>query len=107
MARSAAEQANIAFNGGTDFGNNIAGTLTVTGSTLSNGFSGGLDVQADAGIVTDATISNDSVTNPGAGPTGRDQHRRHRQRLDDRSASLNATISNNDDLAAPPQAESR
>jgi hypothetical protein len=63
-------EANIAFNGGTGTGNNIAGTLTVTGSTLTNGFSAGLDVQSDAGKVTNATISNNVVTNPGSGTAG-------------------------------------
>ena len=46
-------QSNIAFNGsGTGFGNNIAGTLTITGSTLSSGFYSALDVQSDNGTVT-------------------------------------------------------
>jgi hypothetical protein len=54
----------------TQNGDNINGTLTVTGSVLSNGFSAGLDVQSDSGTVTNANISNNSVSNPGAGTAG-------------------------------------
>jgi hypothetical protein len=68
--------ANIAFNS-TSFtgaqtknGNNISGTLTVTNSVLSNGFSAGLDIQSDAGTVTNANVSNNTVSNPGSGGSG-------------------------------------
>jgi hypothetical protein len=68
--------ANIAFNS-TSFtgaqtknGNNINGTLTITGNVLSNGFSAGLDIQSDAGTVTNANVSNNTVSNPGAGTAG-------------------------------------
>ncbi|MDO8361253.1 MAG: Ig-like domain-containing protein, partial [Actinomycetota bacterium] len=63
-------EANIAFNNGTGLGNNIAGTLTITGSTFTNGFSAGIDVQSDAGTVSNAIISNNTVTGPGAGTAG-------------------------------------
>jgi hypothetical protein len=68
--------ANIAFNSTsfvgaqTKTGNNISGTLAVTNSVLSNGFSAGLDIQSDAGTVTNANISNNTVSNPGAGGSG-------------------------------------
>jgi hypothetical protein len=68
--------ANIAFNSTsftgaqTQNGNNISGTLTITGSVLSNGFAAGLDVQSDAGTVTNANVSNNSVSNTGVGTAG-------------------------------------
>jgi hypothetical protein len=56
----------IAFNGnGSMFGNNIAGTLTVTNNTITNPFYSGVDVQADNGTVTLATVSGNSIGNPG------------------------------------------
>ncbi|MEI7769108.1 MAG: Ig-like domain-containing protein [Chloroflexales bacterium] len=56
-------ESNIAFNGsGTSVGNNINGTLTVTGNTLTNAYYSGLDVQSDNGSVTNATISNNTIT---------------------------------------------
>lgn len=63
-------EANIAFNNGTGLGNNIAGTLTVTRSTLTNGFSAGIDVKSDNGTVSNATITNNTITNPGSGTAG-------------------------------------
>ncbi len=40
----------IAFNGtNSGLGNNIAGTLTVTGNTITNSFYSGLDIQSDNG----------------------------------------------------------
>src|SRR5262249_39322159 len=53
--------ANIAFNttnfagAQTQNGNNIQGILMVQGSTLRNGFAAGLDIQADAGTISNAT----------------------------------------------------
>jgi hypothetical protein len=63
-------ESNIAFNGfiasppsiGT--GSNIAGTLTVTGSTLNNAYYGGVDVQANNGTVSNATITGNTFTSP-------------------------------------------
>lgn len=52
---------NIAFNTPNN-GKNITGTLTVTGSTLTNAYYSGLDVQAGDGIVTNANVSNNTVT---------------------------------------------
>ncbi|HEV7474907.1 MAG TPA: DUF4214 domain-containing protein [Pyrinomonadaceae bacterium] len=58
----------IAFNGnGTGLGNNIAGTLTITGNTLTNSFYSGVDVQADNGTVSNANISNNTITNTNQG----------------------------------------
>src|SRR5262249_33765950 len=60
--------ANIAFNttnfvgAQTQNGNNINGTLTLTGSSLTNGFSAGLDIQCDNGILTNANVSNNTVS---------------------------------------------
>jgi VCBS repeat-containing protein len=56
----------IAFNGSNSgLGNNIAGTLTVTGNTFTNPFYSALDVQSDNGTVTSANLSNNTITNPG------------------------------------------
>jgi len=65
-AGNAGFESAIAFNGtGTQVGNNISGTLTVTGNTFTNPFRSGLDVQSDNGTVTNATVSNNTITNPG------------------------------------------
>ncbi|TPJ79051.1 right-handed parallel beta-helix repeat-containing protein [Mesorhizobium sp. B2-6-2] len=65
-AGNAGFESAIAFNGsGSGLGNNIAGTLTVTGNTFTNAFYSGLDVQSDNGTVTNANISNNTITNPG------------------------------------------
>ena len=59
-------QSAIAFNGSlSGLGNNINGTLTVTGNTFTNPHYSGLDVQSDNGTVTSANVSNNTVTNPG------------------------------------------
>jgi len=59
-------ESNIAFNGtGSQAGNNIAGTLTVTGNTLTNAFYSALDIQSDNGTVTNANISDNTITNTG------------------------------------------
>jgi Bacterial Ig domain len=58
----------ISFNGnGTGLGNNIAGTLTITGNTLTNAYYSGVDVQGDNGTVTNANISNNTITNTTVG----------------------------------------
>ncbi len=49
-------------NSGTNVGNNIAGTLTVTGSTLTNMFTSGIEVQSDNGTVTNAVITGNTIT---------------------------------------------
>ena len=55
-------ESNIAFNTSPATANNIAGTLTVTGSTLTNAYYSGLDVQSGAGTISDATVSNNTIT---------------------------------------------
>lgn len=65
-AGNAGFESAIAFNGsGSGLGNNINGTLTVTGNTFTNAFYSGLDVQSDNGTVTNANISNNTISNPG------------------------------------------
>ena len=68
-AGNANAESAIAFNGdplgSSGSGNNINGTLTVTGNTITNPFYSGLDVQCDNGTVTNANVSNNTVTNPG------------------------------------------
>ncbi len=59
-------QSAIAFDGsGSELGNNIAGTLTVTGNTFTSPHYAGLDVQSDNGTVTSANVSNNTITSPG------------------------------------------
>jgi len=55
-------ESNIAFNSSPTTANNIAGTLTVTGSTLTNAWYSGLDVQSGAGTISNATVSNNMIT---------------------------------------------
>jgi hypothetical protein len=56
----------LAFDGvTTGLGNNITGTVTVTGNTFTNPFYAGLDIQSDAGTVSNATVSNNVISNPG------------------------------------------
>jgi hypothetical protein len=65
-AGNAGYESAIALNGsGSGLGNNINGTLTVTGNTFINPYYSGLDAQSDAGTVTVADISNNVITNPG------------------------------------------
>ncbi len=59
----------IAFNGenaALGLGNNVDGTLTVTGSTFLNSFYAALDVRGDDGTVTTANVSGNTITNPGS-----------------------------------------
>ena len=56
---NAVGEGNIAFNSG---GNNLSGTLTLTGSTLTNGFDSGLEVENNAGTISNAVIQNNTVT---------------------------------------------
>jgi hypothetical protein len=61
-AGDANEESNIAFNTNKTTANNIAGTLTITGNTLTNSFYSGVDVQSGDGTVTNANISNNTIT---------------------------------------------
>ena len=59
-------QSAIAFNGSlSGTGNNITGTLTVTGNTFTNPHYSGLDVQSNAGNVFNVNVSNNTITTPG------------------------------------------
>ena len=53
---------NIAFNNNTLLGNNINGTLTVTGSTLSNAYYSGLSVYNDSGTIANAVITGNTIS---------------------------------------------
>ncbi len=69
-AGNASFKSAIGFNGGAvspGFGNNINGTLTVTGNTFTNPFYSAVEIQSDNGTVTVADISNNTITNPGFG----------------------------------------
>jgi hypothetical protein len=61
-AGDAGEESAVAFNANKTTANNISGTLTVTGNTLTNSFYSALDVQAADGTVTNANVSNNTVT---------------------------------------------
>jgi hypothetical protein len=60
---NAVGHSNIAFNGsGSLTGNNLNGTLTVTGSTLTNAFDHGIHIEGDNGTISLATITNNTIT---------------------------------------------
>jgi hypothetical protein len=65
-----AETSNIAFNttaAGTE--NNISGTLTITGNTLTNAYYHGIDIFNFNGTISDANISNNTITSSVQGGT--------------------------------------
>lgn len=55
-------ESNIALNTSPTTARNISGTLTITGNTLLNAFYSGLDIQAGDGLITNANISNNTIT---------------------------------------------
>jgi VCBS repeat-containing protein len=58
-------ESNIGFNhsaSGNGLGNNISGTLTITGNTLTNAYFSGVDLEGSAGTITNANISNNTIT---------------------------------------------
>ena len=59
VSGDAAGESNIAFKSST---NNINGTLTVTGSTLTNAFDSGIDVSNSNGTISDAVITGNTIT---------------------------------------------
>ena len=64
---SGSGDSNIAFNNGEFSGNtgvnkNIFGTLTITGNTLNTAFYSGLDVYQFDGTISNANVSNNSLT---------------------------------------------
>ncbi|HJQ26446.1 MAG TPA: Ig-like domain-containing protein, partial [Blastocatellia bacterium] len=54
----------------TQNGNNINGTMTITGCTMTNGFLAGVDIECDNGTITNANVSNNTINNPGSGGAG-------------------------------------
>ncbi len=67
-AGDASPESAIGFNGvgaTPGLGDNINGTLTVTGSSFTNSFSSDIDIQSNNGVVTNANVSNNTFTNPG------------------------------------------
>ena len=57
-----AQDSNIGFNLPTSGSANIAGTLTVSGSTLDNSFYHGVTVRQDRGVITNLNISSNAFT---------------------------------------------
>jgi hypothetical protein len=70
LAGNAAGEGAITFNnnGAPLVGNNISGTVTVLRNILSNPFDDAIDIESNAGAVTDAQISNNTISN--TGPSG-------------------------------------
>jgi hypothetical protein len=65
------DQSNIAFNnnqGGTE--KNITGTITITGSTLTNAYYHGIDIFNYDGTLSDVEISNNTITSGTTTGTG-------------------------------------
>jgi large repetitive protein len=60
----ALDSANIAFNtgGASSTTVNVSGTVTLTGSTLTNSYYHGLDIQQGAGTISNINVSNDTFT---------------------------------------------
>jgi Big-like domain-containing protein len=67
-----AETANIAFNttaAGTE--NNLSGTVTITGNSLTNAFYHGVDIFNFNGTISDAVISNNTITSTNSTATSK------------------------------------
>ena len=61
-------ESNIAFtNAGSTLGNNLSGTLSITNSTLTNAFYGGIDIGNSSGTITDAVITGNTITSSTSG----------------------------------------
>ena len=67
---SGAGESNIAFNVDTA-ASNVSGVLTVTGSTLTNGFTHGVAVDNGAGTLSNVTISGNTVTSATSAATSK------------------------------------
>ncbi len=68
----AAEASNIAFNttaAGTE--NNLSGTVTITGNTLTNAYYHGVDIFNFSGTIADATISGNTITSTNSTATSK------------------------------------
>ncbi len=68
----AAERSNIAFNdtaAGTE--NNLSGTVTITGNTLTNAYYHGVDIFNFNGTIADATISSNTITSTSSTATSK------------------------------------
>ncbi len=64
-AGSGADESNIAFNAAvTGTESNLSGTVTITGNSLVNSVWHGVDIQNFSGTISDATISNNTITSP-------------------------------------------
>ena len=57
-----AHESNIAFNLSAGTNNNIAGIVTITGNTLTNAAWHGIDILNFSGTISDANISNNTIT---------------------------------------------
>ncbi|HEY3350735.1 MAG TPA: Ig domain-containing protein [Thermoanaerobaculia bacterium] len=64
---------NIGFNANPTTARNIQGTLTVTGSTLTNAWFSGIDVQCGDGTLASATITGNTITSPATAATSQGQ----------------------------------
>ena len=67
-----AETANIAFNdtaAGTE--NNLSGTVTITGNTLTNAYYHGIDIFNFNGTITDANLSSNTITSTNSTATSK------------------------------------
>ena len=95
---SGADESNIAFNAaaaGTE--NNVSGTVTITGNSLTNSFWHGVDVQNFNGTLANIILSNNTITSPTSTATSKGSGIRL-QALGSATTAANvtkATISNN------------
>ena len=66
-----ANTSNIAFNDAASGINNIDGTVTITGSVLTNAAYHGVDILNESGTISNMTISNNTFTASGNDATSK------------------------------------
>jgi len=57
-----ADESNIAFNNSTGTENNVSGTVTITGNSLTNAYYHGIDILNFSGTLSNVTVSGNTIT---------------------------------------------
>ncbi|MBO9622562.1 MAG: hypothetical protein J7500_07600 [Sphingomonas sp.] len=71
ISTSTAGTSNIAFNDVSTGINNLDGTVTVTGSTLTNAYNSGIQIYNESGTISNINISNNTMTASGSTATSK------------------------------------
>ncbi|HVJ03768.1 MAG TPA: hypothetical protein VM662_16435 [Sphingomonas sp.] len=71
ISTSTAGTSNIAFNDVNTGINNLDGTVTVTGSTLTNAYNSGIQIYNESGTISNINISNNTMTASGSTATSK------------------------------------